>query len=76
MTGEEKRELQDLLAEGIKQRGQTPDDILRDTDVPLDEDSGQFFVTQHERIVFQLECKRPPPTPPDYNSTASVRPTC
>ena len=57
MTGEEKRELQDLLAEGIKQRGQTPDDILRDTDVPLDEDSGQFFVTQHERIVFQLECK-------------------
>ena len=55
MTEEEKRELRDLLAKGIDERGQTPDDILRDSDIPLDEDSGQFYVTHHERIVFQLE---------------------
>lgn len=54
MTEDEKKELRDLLARGLKKQGLTPEKILRDTNTALDEDSGQFYVTEHERIVFHL----------------------
>ena len=55
MTDDEKRELQNLLSDDLKTNGKSEADIIRETDSFLDEDSGQFFISSPELIVFQLQ---------------------
>lgn len=60
ITSHQKDELRALLERDLEQNGRFVDEVLRNVDHWLDEDSGQFYVSQHKRTVFRLDSRQLP----------------